>query len=146
MSENSAKNFAVWFSAARQKAGITLDVLEDRTGVKKQHLSTLERATTHKLTGKPVVPKRQTVEKIAKALNAPISEALAAAGYTSSDIDSNEKQKLVERLAAGVMASGFDDLRDEDLLEDFLADMQTIAESMLKRKLDEQNKRIKQGK
>ncbi len=52
-----------------------------------------------------------------------------------------EKQTIAERLAGGVMASGFDDLQDEQLREDFLADMQTVAESMLKRKMKEQQKR-----
>lgn len=80
---NSAASFAVWMSARRGELGITLDELERRTGIKKQHLSTLERASPHSLTGQPVVPKRPTVEKIATGLEASLDDALFAAGYAS---------------------------------------------------------------
>jgi hypothetical protein len=83
--DNFAERFARWMSDRRAELGITLDVLEERTGIKKQHLSVLERAAPHSLTGKPVIPKRPTVEKIAKGLESPLSDALEAAGYTTKN-------------------------------------------------------------
>lgn len=80
-----AKDFARWMAAQRAALGITLDNLEERTGIKKQHLSTLERAVVHSLTGKPVIPKRATIEKIAKGLEASVEIALQVAGYATPD-------------------------------------------------------------
>lgn len=83
-----AKEFALWMSERRKLLNITLDTLEARTGIKKQHLSTLERALPHPLTGKPVIPRRPTVEKIAKGLETPVHIALTAAGYAANDVSS----------------------------------------------------------
>lgn len=81
MNQNPAESFARWMCSRRSELGITLDVLQERTGIKKQHLSVLERASPHSLTGKAVIPKRPTVEKIAKGLQSPVNEAMEAAGY-----------------------------------------------------------------
>lgn len=125
---NSAESFARWMSGRRKELGITLDILEEKTGIKKQHLSVLERAAPHSLTGKAVIPKRPTVQKIAKGLQSPVDEALAAAGYMAQTQSGNsyeildgikltfdekkipkkEQQKildLVRVLAAGVKAT-----------------------------------------
>lgn len=141
MPQSPAVAFAAWMSAMRDQRGLTLEQLEDRTGIKKQHLSVLERATPHSLTGKPVVPKRGTVEKIAAGLAAPLNEAMSAAGYARSDESVSPKEKLANELSKHIMSSGFDDLEDEALRESFLADMRSIAESMLKRKLEEQEQK-----
>jgi transcriptional regulator with XRE-family HTH domain len=88
--QSPAESFAKWMAERREELKITLDVLEERTGVRKQHLSALERAAPHSLTGKPVIPKRKTVEKIANGLGADLSEALAAAGYASVNQANNK--------------------------------------------------------
>lgn len=94
--------------------------------------------------------KSDTAENIIDAINelagheiADKTYGLDLAGYSRKN--KTEAQRIAERLASGVMASGLNDLEDEELREAFLADMQTIAESMLKRRLEEQEKR-KKGK
>lgn len=141
MTTSPALAFAEWMSARRQQLGITLDQLETKTGIKKQHLSVLERATPHSLTGKPVVPKRATVEKIAKGMGASVNAALAAAGYVSVDTEQSEADKLAAELARWVMASGYDKLEDPVQKEAYLEDMKTISDSMLRRRLEEQAKK-----
>jgi len=85
-------------SAKRAALGITLDQLETRTGIKKQHLSALERAAPHSLTGKPVVPKRPTVEKIAAGLEASVADALNAAGYATATARPKSVPELIQAL------------------------------------------------
>lgn len=92
---NSAETFARWMSKRRSELGITLDVLQERTGIKKQHLSVLERAAPHSLTGKPVIPKRMTVEKIARGLESAIHIALDAAGYRTEN-GSSDTHEIAE--------------------------------------------------
>lgn len=130
MENNPALSFARWMSKRRGELKITLDVLEEKTGIKKQHLSTLERAAPHSLTGKPVVPKRPTVEKIAKGLEAPINEALAAAGYASEiEAESKDFGNVRVQLQGGQNYT-------EKQKEEFFRDVE-IAIEIAKRRLEE---------
>ncbi|HRH44694.1 MAG TPA: helix-turn-helix transcriptional regulator [Pyrinomonadaceae bacterium] len=133
MPQSPAESFALWMSKRREELNITLDVLEVRTGIKKQHLSVLERASPHSLTGKPVVPKRPTVEKIAKGLEAPIQEALNAAGYASTK--EVEGKEYVGVKVALLGAKNF----SEKNVEEFYRDM-AISVEIAKRKLEEREK------
>ena len=122
MKESPAESFARWMSKRREQLGITLDVLEERTGIKKQHLSVLERASPHSLTGKAVVPKRPTVDKIARGLESSSDEALKAAGYApTSDV-----QLIRDR----IKVSDFDEFDEKDLAD--------IAEYIALKKLKNQ--------
>lgn len=73
--------FAGWLKTARKKAGYTQQGLADASGLSKSYISQLEGGKDHPLTGKPVEPSREVVEKIADGLNCDIDEALGAAGY-----------------------------------------------------------------
>ena len=134
-----------WLQIQRKSAGLTQENISSEVPMDRVHLARIEKGH--------IGTKRDTVISIVEAINRKSS--------TGHQIDSSEAldryygkwvepivaqkqieaKRIAERLASGVMASGFDDLQDEDLREDFLADMQTIAESMLRRKLEEQQKR-----
>lgn len=140
MSDSFGKKLQKW----REDARINQSELARRVGVSPNYISNLERDYSPTAKGGKPQPSVEVVDKIAKALGINVNEARLAAGYAPlvGTVEYQaEVQALGERLASGVMASGFDALEDEQLREDFLADMQTIAESMLKRKLEEQEKR-----
>lgn len=76
-----SRNFADWLKSARKKAGLTMEALADKVSVSKQYISVLERGEPHALTDKPVTPKRELVQSLAKALGGDENEALISAGY-----------------------------------------------------------------
>ena len=123
-------------SKRREELGITLDVLEERTKIKKQHLSVLERAAPHSLTGKAVTPKRPTVEKIARGLESPIEDALEAAGYVSQNNSNIETLDLDENVRVQLLNAK--NYSEEDKRE-FLRDFQTAYE-IAKRRIEEKKK------
>lgn len=126
----------------RKAKGMTQEELALAVGVHSSYISNLERDfSANAKSGKPTASEK-LAEKLAKVLSVNVDEMRMAAGYAPKN--QNEIQIIAKRLASGVMASGFDNLQDEELREAFLEDMQTIAESMLKRRLAEQEK--KKGK
>lgn len=134
------KTFGERLQEKLDEAGIKAAELSRLSGVTKQNIGRILNNTPHSITGALPKPEPETVEKLAKALNWDLNDALPAAGY-AAPFNQSEVNIIANRLAKGVMASGFHDLEDEELREAFLADMQTIAESMLKRRLEEQNKK-----
>ena len=73
--------------------------LARRSGVTKQGIGRLINNTPHGITGALPQPERETVEKIARALDWDLSEALLAAGYAPSEPEDRFK------LPDGVMVS-----------------------------------------
>ncbi len=130
--------FGEWLHRLRKAQDLSQDDLASRSRVTKSYISKLEKNQINQ-------PRLHQIEKICKALNVSFDEAKRLL-FMPKGITQTETQKLAEKLASGAMASGFDDLHDEQLREDFLADMLTIAESMLKRKLQEQEKRKESAK
>ena len=148
-SEELQREFGSWIKLQRKMAGLVQGTVSVSAPIDRVHLARIESGESG--------TKRDTVISIVEAINqksttghkVDVNEALdrfygrwkEKGQVSQSDID-----ELAKRLAEGTMAAGFDDLTDSQLREDFLADMQTIAESMLKRKLEEQEKRKKQNK
>jgi len=122
----------------RKAKGMTQEELALAVGVNVSYISNLERdfsATTK--SGKPKASEGLT-DRFAKVLGVDNDEMRLAAGHAPKN--NSEVLELAYRLADSVMASGYNEL-DEQSQEDFLADMQTIAESMLKRRTQEQEKK-----
>lgn len=132
--------FADWLSDSFNRSTFkSFAALADAVGLSRSTVSALAGAKKQPLTDKPSQPKSENVIKLAKALGENVDVALNIAGYASQS--NSEIDVIANRLASGVMASGFNDLEDEDLREAFLEDMQTISASMLQRRIAEQNKR-----
>lgn len=142
-SEELQKEFGAWIKTQRVIAGLTQKIIAAAAPIDRVHLARIESGESG--------TKRDTVISLVEAINhksathnVDFQEALDrfyGRWNGNETVEKSELQKIADRLADGVMASGFDDLEDEDLRQDFLADMQTIAESMLKRRLEEQRKR-----
>ncbi len=105
--ENRAKAFGEWLRQKRKERHLTMEELGRKVGLSKQYLSVLERAEPHALTGKPVTPGIDNVDRIAAALEVDSGEARRMAGYASDDEDeglysglnklSPEQQRLAKR-------------------------------------------------
>lgn len=59
--------------------------LADQSGLSRQYISQIINASPHSLTGKPVEPERETVIKIADALQRPRKIFLEACGYSEEE-------------------------------------------------------------
>lgn len=130
------KELGDWIKIHREKVFMSQETAAEKANLSRYQWMRIENGQSG--------TKRDTLIQIANVINADVNQTLKKGGYTSflnEEEYKSEVDTLAKKLAEGVMASGFDDLEDEQLKEDFLADMQTIAESMLKRKLQEQNKR-----
>lgn len=88
-------------------------------------------------------PRPATLTALSKTLQIPESEILQAIGYISGD----EKERLVQqvstRIANNLLASGFNDLEDEDLISAVEADIASLAKNSVERMVNEQNRRKK---
>lgn len=139
--------FGEWLQIQRKSAGLTQENIAEAVPMDRVHLARIEKGESG--------TKRDTAIKIAEAINSKsknahrvdISEVVDRfyGRWVEPVVAQHQAQvkRISDRLAEGVMASGFDELFDEDLREAFLEDMESIAESMLKRKLEEQSKRNK---
>jgi transcriptional regulator with XRE-family HTH domain len=81
--EIHAEQFADYVIEALKRTGIKQAELARRSHVSPQMISKLVRKTPHSLTGKLVLPERETVDRIAKAFGDPPSKARQAAGYSA---------------------------------------------------------------
>jgi transcriptional regulator with XRE-family HTH domain len=131
------RNFGQYIKLKREERGFSQEGAANKAEMDRQQWYRIENGKSG--------TKRETVIKMAKAIDADVDEALTLAGYAPTT-GPNEVTVIANRLANGVMASGFNDLEDEDLREAFLEDMQTIAQSMVQRRLQEQQKRKSQNK
>jgi transcriptional regulator with XRE-family HTH domain len=133
MSVTTATSFGKWLHDKRLDARLSLESLAGKAKVSKQYLSVLERAAPHALTGKPVTPKPELVERLAKALDADIDEARTAAGYASPSREPQTVKELVERLwDLGIQINFADDLlvdNSPDALERAKASIAAIMQA-----------------
>lgn len=138
--------FARWLENHFQKSSFkSYAEIGDKVGVSRTTISSLSKARPQSVSGKPSRPRHDLVVALANVLNADVDEALLLAGYAPTQPQANV-QMLAARLAESVMAAGYDDLEDEELREDFYQDMETIAESMIKRQLEKQEKKRRKRK
>jgi transcriptional regulator with XRE-family HTH domain len=72
-----------WIRDNRKIKGMTLEELSARAGMSKQYLSMIERAVGQPGSGNPVVPSRDIIRNICKALHVSPTEPFRMAGYTT---------------------------------------------------------------
>jgi transcriptional regulator with XRE-family HTH domain len=134
--------FGPWFRPILEGTHLRHKAVAERAGIAPGSLSRILNGAT----GVDI----STARRLARALNDMAGRPVAdedqavrlAAGITSDTTKQmTEAEQLAQKLARDIMASGFNDLEDEALRESFMADMRSLAESMLKRKLEEQEKK-----
>ena len=90
--------FSEWLAEQMKRQGYNQTSLATRAGVSPQYIGVLVRNDPHSLTGKPIVPAVEVVDKIAKALGVPQAEARLAAGYApakvSEDVEAQIRQSV----------------------------------------------------
>ena len=89
-----AESFADYVIDALKRTGVKQAELARRAKVKPQTISKIVGKKPHSLTGKLLLPSRETVERIAKALDDPVSKARRAAGYSENDQVETVEQAL----------------------------------------------------
>lgn len=80
-----AESFADYMIDAQIRTGLSNSDIAKKSGVTRQTIGQLINKTPHNLTGKLLLPKRETVDKIADAFEDDRSIARAAAGYSSEE-------------------------------------------------------------
>jgi transcriptional regulator with XRE-family HTH domain len=79
--------FGKWVREQRLSRRMTVTECAERAGMTHSQLSRLELCMVRQKDGSPSQPTRKTVEKLAVALNIPLSEALLAARYSSEEME-----------------------------------------------------------
>lgn len=74
-----------WLVDHRKKLGLHQKDVAKRAGISVSYISTLEREQPHSLTGEDIIPDKDKVVAIAKALEADENELLAIYGYASNE-------------------------------------------------------------
>jgi len=80
-----ANSFADYVIEALKRTGIKQAELARRSNLTPQAISQIVGKKPHSLTGKLLLPERETVERIADALGDPVDIARRAAGYSESE-------------------------------------------------------------
>lgn len=75
----------------RKAARLSLDELAERASLSKTYLGNIERDTPHSITGKKYTPTVDTVDRLAFALDWPLSDARPLAGYFSGGLDEHSQ-------------------------------------------------------
>lgn len=78
------------------EAGIKAAELARRSGVTKQNIGRLLNNTPHSITGALPKAEKPTVEKLAKALNWNLDDALIAAGYAPENSAADNSHEILE--------------------------------------------------
>jgi transcriptional regulator with XRE-family HTH domain len=76
-------NFGEWLRDHRKRADLTQRDVAKRAGLSFSYVSTLERKQPHTITGNQVLPTRDKVIALAKAVNGDANEALSLTGYAA---------------------------------------------------------------
>lgn len=100
---------AIFGNAIREKRKeqrLTVEAAAKKIGISKQYLSVLERAVPSLYTGKSIVPKLETVDLIAGALNWNLDEARLAAGYAPKTI--TRRPETIPELVAALEQLGIE--------------------------------------
>lgn len=95
----------------RKEQRLTVEAAARKIGISKQYLSVLERAVPSLYTGKSIVPKLETVDSIAEALNWDSDEARLAAGYAPKTI--TRRPETIPELVAALEQLGIERHRTE---------------------------------
>ena len=77
--------FGEWLRRHRKQLDLLQSEVARRAGVSTSYISTLERSQKHSITGAELVPDRDKVTAIAKAVNGNANEALRLCGYATDE-------------------------------------------------------------
>lgn len=88
--DKHAELFADYMIEAMARTRLRQADIVRSTGLSRQMISQMVGKKPHGLTGKLLLPERETVDKIAKAFGDPVSKARQAAGYSNTGSVSND--------------------------------------------------------
>jgi transcriptional regulator with XRE-family HTH domain len=116
--DKHAELFADYMIEAMARTRLRQSEIARLTGLSRTTISQIVGKKPHSLTGKLLLPERETVDKIAKAFGDPISKARRAAGYAGgSDKDERKLAQDAERQAEAArraaLIKNFDQLSPE---------------------------------
>jgi transcriptional regulator with XRE-family HTH domain len=120
------EKFGDWLRRHRKALGLLQSQVASRAGVSTSYISTLERAQKHSITGADLVPDREKLAAIAKAVNGNVNEALRFFGYAP-----NQPTETFDILdLATVMFHDADRLTPEEK-EELLTIVRRVAAGMI---------------
>jgi transcriptional regulator with XRE-family HTH domain len=94
-----AEMFADYMIEAMARTRLRQSEIARATGLSRTTISQIVGKKPHSLTGKLLLPERETVDKIAKAFGDPLSVARRAAGYSGGEEDERKPNPNAEREA-----------------------------------------------
>lgn len=126
------QTFGLWLRTKRTEARMSLQSVANKAGISKQYLSVLERAEPHALTGKPVKPKVELVEQLAKALGADPDEARIAAGFAPESFTYGKPQNLQDlfRILSDIGIDGIHFVNEDALRSASPEELQELLDSI----------------
>lgn len=92
--------FGKWLIEKRLDAKLTQVQLAERAGISPNYVSALERDEPNARDGSPRRPRVEKVDRIAKALGVPLSDARLAAGYATTTRKPHNVVEFFEALEA----------------------------------------------
>lgn len=101
--------FSLWLTEKMTARGWNQATLAERSKLSRQYISSLINSTPHTITGKPIKPTEEAVDKLAKALGVPLTEARLIAGYAPTD--TSEFQDQIEDEDIAYLASDYKELK-----------------------------------
>lgn len=147
--------FGQWLTQKRESVGLNQTELANRARVSKNYISLLERDAPSPTSDRPIQPRKKQVEKIAKALNVNINEALEAAGYLTVEhdeplsmarqVNGSNVRAMGARLQPKdpldefeILPSGFEKLSKRQQSK-FKKQLRALAQALIDEELDEEN-------
>lgn len=143
------ENFSDWLRNQLKNQGISNAELARRVGVSPTHIGNLVRNHSPNKKSGEAGASVELIDKIAKALGAPIAEARLAAGF-APPIGTVEYAGLLETelefLNERMMSSGVDRIEDPEEQKRIFHDLAIIAEMRVKGILEAQERRKRKAK
>lgn len=134
----SSMSYGEFLKRTRREAGLSQLRLAELVSSKGHRMSAgaisnIERDYYKKLDGSPIQPHKRFVVLAAEICGVDVNEALREADY--APLNPSDADRLAADLAQTVLASGFDDLQDEDLRQSYRVDKYTMKVRELMEKL-----------
>lgn len=129
-----AESFADYMIEAMSRTGLRQTDIAKNTGLSRQTISQLVGKRPHQLTGKLLLPERETVDKIAIAFGDSVASARAAAGYFVEKTDTDHPDESIEDALSRAQyfhAKGLSQ-RDLDIIRPILEALDRQVEELTK--------------
>jgi transcriptional regulator with XRE-family HTH domain len=131
-------SFGEWLRDHRKRADLTQRDVAKRAGLSFSYVSTLERKQPHSITGNEVLPTREKVIALAKAVEGDVNEALRLTGYAAEIEPPKTLPELIqalERLGLPIpqMYGGYDVDDDGEGFQELLDRIRLDLEMVMKR-------------